>query len=371
MHTIERLNLGIVGAGGRGGSFKPVFDHIDTARVYAVCDLDADKLAETAAQLSAAVRYTDYDRMLDDEDLDAVLVCTPMHLHAPHSVAALERGLHVFSEVTPAVSIDQCRDLVAASKTAKGVFMLGENYLYTRENMLIGELVRKGLFGTTYYAEGEYIHELRGLQHDTPWRRRWHTGVNGVTYGTHSLGPILQWMPGERITAVCCAGAGRHRNDLNDVPYEQEDTCVMLGRTSRGGLVKVRLDVLSARPHAMTNYQLQGTDGCYESARAPGERDRVWLRSRSKDLNDWLDLNTVADEHLPEIWRSASASIRAIGHGGGDYFVMREFVDAIHENRPPAIGIHEAMDMTLPGLISQESIAQNGQWLDIPDSRTW
>ena len=59
------------------------------------------------------------------------------------------------------------------------------------------------------------------------------------------------------------------------------------------------------------------------------------------------------------------------GHGGGDYFEVKDWVDAILGIKPCPIGIHEAMDMTLPGLVSQQSILQGGEWLDVPDSRDW
>jgi len=59
------------------------------------------------------------------------------------------------------------------------------------------------------------------------------------------------------------------------------------------------------------------------------------------------------------------------GHGGGDYFEIIDFVNAITGERKCPIGIDEAMDMTLPGLVSQQSIAQNGMWLEVPDSRKW
>jgi hypothetical protein len=129
--------------------------------------------------------------------------------------------------------------------------------------------------------------------------------------------------------------------------------------------------MLSDRPHAMQNYQLQGTDGCFESARAPGENARVWLRSRNPKPDAWLNLADLEDEFLPEFWKSATETAKKAGHGGGDYFEVLEFIDAATGKQPPAIGIHEAMDMTLPGLVSQESIAQGGPWLDVPDSREW
>ena len=98
-------------------------------------------------------------------------------------------------------------NIAPAAKASKGVYMMAENYTYMKPNQIVKELVRQGLFGTPYYAEGEYLHELKELNEKTLWRRRWQTGVNGITYGTHSLGPILQWMPGDRVTRVCCEGS--------------------------------------------------------------------------------------------------------------------------------------------------------------------
>jgi predicted dehydrogenase len=237
--------------------------------------------------------------------------------------------------------------------------------------VVVRAIARAGLFGTPYYGEGEYLHELKELNEQTKWRRKWQTGINGITYPTHSLGPILQWMEGDRVESLCCAGSGHHYRDPRGEEYENEDSCVMLCKMRSTGLVKIRVDMLSDRPHAMTNYSLQGTDGSYESARASGDRNRVWLREKCDNPNEWMDLEDLEDEFLPEFWRTADDTARKAGHGGGDYFEIMDFVAAIEGTRPPEIGIHLAMDMTLPGLISQQSIAQAGSWVDVPDSREW
>ena len=371
MHAMTQLHLGIVGACGRGASFKAACDALSGVAIHAVCDTNAEELAAARERLGAREQYTDYAEMLERSAVDAVILGTPMHLHVPMAIAALERGKHVLSEVTAGVSVEECRQLVAACRHSRGRYMLAENYTYLRPNVMVREMVRRGLFGTPYFAEGEYLHELKALNEITTWRRRWQTGVNGVTYGTHSLGPILQWMPGDRVVAVSGAGSGHHYRDPRGAAYENEDSCLMLCKMASGGLVKIRVDMLSDRPHAMTNYQLQGTDGCYESARADGEVNRVWLRERCPDTHTWLALDTLADEFLPDSWREHQARAEGAGHGGGDYFEILDFVDAIAGTRPNPIGIHEAMDMTLPGLISQQSIARDSAWLPVPDSRTW
>ncbi|MCS6829462.1 MAG: GNAT family N-acetyltransferase, partial [bacterium] len=365
------IRLGIVGAGGRGASFKAAVDALPEVQIQAVCDVDETRAQRVATLTGAQQTFTDYEQMLERADIDAVIVATPMPLHAPQSIAALRRNIHVLSEVPAAVSVEECKELVRAVRESKAVYMMAENYLYAKPIVLVKELVRRGLFGTTYYAEGEYIHELKELNELTPWRRTWQTGINGNTYPTHSIGPILEWMPGDRVVSVCCAGSGHHYRDARGELYENEDSTVTLCKMRSGGLVKLRLDMLSDRPHAMNVYQLQGTDGCYESARAHGEQDRVWLRSLCPDMNTWLPLHGLEAQFLPEEWKRQEELARRTGHGGGDYFVMADFVAAVRGERPPAVDVHYALDMTLPGLMSQLSVAQGGRWMDVPDSRVW
>ena len=371
MASKEKLNFGVVGACGRGRAFRSALQEIDAVHVRAVCDTNEGALEETREFLGAEQKYTDYDEMLRKADLDVVIVATPMHLHVPLSLPALALGMHVVCEVPACVSVDEAKELVAACRRSSGTFVMAENMIYTRPSILVTELVRRGLFGTTYYAEGEYLHELKEYNEMTPWRRKWQTGINGITYGTHSLGPVLAWMPGERVTQVCCAGSGHHYKDPRGDEYENEDSCVMLGKTTNGRLVKIRLDMLSERPHALANHVLQGTTGAYESARAEGGRDRVWVRELHGPAHEWHDLAELEDAYLPEIWRTASEDARSSGHGGVDHVQTIDFVKSLIEGTPPRVGIHEAMDMTLPGLVSQQSIEQGGAWLPVPDSRDW
>ena len=143
----------------------------------------------------------------------------------------------------------------------------------------------------------------------------------------------------------------------------------MLAKTALGALIKVRVDMLSERPHAMANYALQGTKGCYESARSERESGKVWFADLSSDKNTWSDLAALESEYLPEMWRNPPPEALRAGHGGGDFFEVLDFIRSIVDGMPCPIGIHEAMDMTLPGLISQASIAAGGIWMPVPDSR--
>jgi predicted dehydrogenase/GNAT superfamily N-acetyltransferase len=368
------FRFGIVGAAGRGGRFAAVL-HALSATVEAVCDTDETRLEQARAALGAEHAFTDYEQMLEQAALDAVLVATPMQLHVPMATAALQRDIAVLSEVTAGVSVDECRQLVEAAERSTALYMLAENYCYSKPNTFIAALVGAGLFGEPYYAEGEYLHDVTALAEDTPWRRHWQMGVRGVTYCTHSLGPILQWFGDDRVVRVCCDDTGAHRADPRGALYAS-DSSTMLGKTARGRLIKIRVDLVSPRPHAMTNYQIQGTQGAYESARAPGEPGHLWLAELGPS-DRWHDLDTLMDDpelggrFLPKRWQQPPPAALQAGHGGGDYFVIEDFIRACRRDIPNPIDIHRAMDMTVPGLLSQQSVLEGGRWCDVPDSRTW
>ncbi len=375
-HEKPAIRLGLIGAAGRGGTLGRFASHMGL-HVAAACDINPDQLKQAQIRFESPHTFTDYEAMLDSGLIDAVVIGTPMHLHADQAIAALKRDIHVLSEVTAAVSIDQCKQLVQATETSQAIYMMAENYIYTRPNMFIAGLVNAGLFGDVYYAEGEYIHELKELCEQTTWRRQWQSGTHGITYPTHSLGPILQWFEGDRVARVCCAESGSHHQDPRGKPYAC-DTAVMLAQTTAGRLIKIRIDIVSDRPHAMTNYQLQGTDGAYESSRGgPCDRGKVWLRSLNTNCDDWLDNDTLMTQsalrqYLPQGWRDAenNEALHDAGHGGSDYFVFQDFAKTIRNEIPCPIDIHRAMDMTLPGIISEQSV-KNSQWVDVPDSRSW
>jgi hypothetical protein len=251
-------------------------------------------------------------------------------------------------------------------------YMMAENYCYLRENVLIGAMAREGLFGALYFGEGEYLHEVRRLFHapdGTPtWRHFWGVGVNGCTYGTHSLGPVMQWFtsldPSERIESVVCLGTGRH----TEPEHPHEDTSLMLCKLRSGKLVKIRMDVLSNRPHLPMYYALQGTQGVYEAARFGGE-GRVWVgENRPDDHRHWQSLAEY--EHLlPDLWRNPQEEARRAGHGGGDFYLPRDFVKSIRTQAPPPVDIYSALEWTAAGLCSEISINNGGVPIQLPDFR--
>ncbi len=362
--TSTPVRIGVAGCQ-RGAGFMAGLRALgDRAELTAVYDPDADA-AERFAREYGAVRVVEsYEALV--EGVDAVVLASPQHHHAPQAVHALSCGRHVLSEVPAAVSIEQARELLAACRSSSAGYMLAENYVYTRPNLVLAGMVAAGALGDIYYAESEYLHEMksfhRGADGQPTWRYYWQVGRDGHTYPTHSLGPLLRWLD-DRVTSVSCVGTGRH----TDPEHTISDTVLLLARTSQGALLRIRFDLLSNRPHLMDYYSLQGTGGAYESSRAEGEPDRVYLEGRSPE-NRWESLEHYAEQFIPERY---AHPVAGTGHWGADAWPIYDFVDSIGRGEPQRIDIYAALDMTLPGLVSETSIAESGRWLAVPDPRTW
>ena len=115
----------------------------------------------------------------------------------------------------------------------------------------------------------------------------------------------------------------------------------------------------------MNFYGIQGTTGGYESGRLFGDKPRVYVEGKST-YDKWDSIDAYAAEHLPARY---SKPLEGAGHWGADSWPLIDFVDSILDGSKPPLGIYEALDMTLPGIISEQSIAQAGAWLAVPNPR--
>ncbi|WP_127493787.1 Gfo/Idh/MocA family protein [Paenibacillus glycanilyticus] len=367
------IRVGIVGA--RGLSTLQGFRCMADVEITALCDLDADYVKEAASSHGIPNTYRVFEDMLDT-DIDAVVVSTPMQLHVPQTIAALQAGKHVLSEVTAGVTMDELWWLKETVEASGKVYMMAENYCYIPQNQQILQMVKSGMFGDVYFGEGEYLHDIRSLafRHNRKgagtgaptWRNYWQLGKRGAFYPTHSLGPVMQWFGGDRIRSVSCFGSGWH----TDKRFRQEDTSITLCQMESGKLIKLRVDCISKRPHNMNYYTLQGTKGCYEAPRGLGDTHKIWLDSMGdpEDREQWRPLSDYG-EYLPERYKNVTEEQRAAGHWGGDYFIIEDFVTAIKGLRKPVIDVYDACEWTAVAILSELSVMNGGRTMDMPDFR--
>jgi predicted dehydrogenase len=141
----EKLNIGIIGAGGKG---TENINGVASEYIVAVCDVDETRAAEAFKKLPHARRYKDFRKMLEmEKTLDAVIVTTPDHTHAAAAVMAMKRGLHVYCEKPLTHSIYEARvmrDIAARQKLTTQMGNQGHSFDSTRR---VVELVQRGVIG--------------------------------------------------------------------------------------------------------------------------------------------------------------------------------------------------------------------------------
>jgi predicted dehydrogenase len=353
------VRFGVVGTG-RGTKFARIVHHVPGAHL--VCVLDPNHATRTAfvGEFPDVEVVASFDELLDGR-VDAIYLASPQQYHAPQAVAALAAGVHVLSEIPPVVSVEQARELVGAVRRGRATFMVAENHCYIPAHLVVTAMIRAGLFGDIHFAEGEYIYHARQMQTDEAgqptWRSFWHVGMNGITYPTHTLGPLLQWL-GTRLDSVMTIGAG------HTTGHRMDDTLLLLGRTGGGALVKMRLDLLSHRPAEPAFVAFQGEAGAFDSGRGPFDRPRVYLHDRSP-AGQWEPIDNYVKDFTPERYAALFEQPKL---WKSPYGPLLDFVDAVRTGKTPPFDVYQGLDMMLPGIVSETARAQD-DWVAVPDPR--
>jgi predicted dehydrogenase len=340
------------------------------ASVAALYDLDA-KRGQVMTDAIDADFYTDFDAFLAAE-IDAVVVASPVPYHAAQSIAALEAGKHVLSEVTACHTLEDAQALVAAARSTSNVYMLAENCCYYDEIELIKRLYNEGRFGEVYYGEGDYVHDCRELFYSEEGQLTWRGRGELSVYITHGLGPLL-YITGDRVTQVSAVAVPGGKFD----PRITFPTMVLLHMTTAGGrTLRARVDYVSPRPHVSTTFfSLQGTRGSYESIRGFGDRAKIWLEdehgpSGFKPPAQWHSLEAQAPHYIADRLAVASDAYTG-GHGMTEYWMLRDFLAAVRGEKQSPIDVYRGLDYTLPGIYAIESAKKQGAPILVDDPRRW
>src|SRR5947207_12152277 len=119
----EKLNIAIIGAGGRGAANTK---SVSSENIVALCDVDESRLNQAGQKYPQARKYVDFRKLYEDsKDIDAVVVSTAEHTHAFATMPALQLGKHVYCEKPLTHSIQEARTIAEAAKKAKVVTQMG------------------------------------------------------------------------------------------------------------------------------------------------------------------------------------------------------------------------------------------------------
>jgi predicted dehydrogenase len=214
--TGERLKVGIVGGGGIAQvAHLPVLKKMRGVEVQAICDTDLPKARALADRFGVKDAFDDIEELLRYETLDAVVVCSPTHLHEAHIQAALSANLHVLVEKPLAMSATGAQRILRAVEKHNRVVMVGMNHRYRPDVQIVRSFVQSGELGTIESVRGSW-HVFRPGRAQLGWRQRRDQAGGGAMLDLGlSILDLGLWLGGSSAPArvsACLDPAGKDRS---------------------------------------------------------------------------------------------------------------------------------------------------------------
>jgi predicted dehydrogenase len=159
------VNVGVIGVGSRGQHMMSMLLRVPGVRITGLCDVYEPRIAEgrkvTGEQTPA---YSDYHKMLDAKDMDAVMVSTPLGLHAEHVSAALDSGRAVYGEKSMGRTLEDCNLIRNTAKRTGKIYQVGLQYTYAPWYQEAAQRIKEGKIGQ--------VREIHSYWHrNNNWRR--------------------------------------------------------------------------------------------------------------------------------------------------------------------------------------------------------
>ena len=265
------MNVAVIGLG-MGNAHLEAYAAVDGVRIGAVADLDEERLgrAEAVHQIGAA--YTDYRRVLDTADIDAVSVCLPNHLHAPVTIEALEAGKHVLVEKPMARTASEGAQMAAAAQRHNRTLALAMNYRWVvgPDSQYLRQLTSRGDLGQVYRVRSSSLRPRTFPPGFDTWFSDHARSGGGalVDMGPHMLDLAL-WYAGDFEPVSVFGVTGTRLMTDTDV----DDTSVALIRL-RGGCAVSLESTWASYTRPETSVTIYGTEGgaILDLARPAGQR---------------------------------------------------------------------------------------------------
>lgn len=386
------IKIGWIGLGARGISLIETVVVPQGEKIVAVCDVYEDRCEDAASSIEKAsgikpVQYTDYQKLIADENVNVVIIASAWENHVEAAIAAMEAGKPVALEVGGAYDLSQCYDLVDTYEKTKTPFMFLENCCFGRREMMVLNMVEKGFLGEIVHCEGAYAHDLRNEIANGKERRHYrlrnYLTRNCDNYPTHDLGPIakiLKINKGNRLltlTSVASKACGLHDYvektkpedlELMNAKFAQGDIVTTIIRCANGETIVLRLDTTLPRYYSR-NFTVRGTNGMYHE-----DTDSVFIDCEEDIKHDFDWRSTCfgnAEKYTEEwehtVWKQYIEEGVQGSHDGMDYLEFKTFFDALRNNKPMPIDVYDAATWMAVTVLSEMSITQNGAVMNVPD----
>lgn len=368
----KKINVAIVGLG-FGAEFIPIYKKHPNANLIAICQRNEAKLNEIGDAFDIENRYTAYDELLKNPDIDAVHINTPIPDHGIQSIKALKAGKHVACTVPMATTIDECEQIVKLTKETGLTYMMMETVVYAREFLFMKELYDKGELGKIQFIKASHQQDMDG------WPNYW-PGLPPMYYATHCVGPVLGLMRAE-AEYVSCFGSGTIREELQhhyNSPYAVETAHIKFRNSDISAHVYRSLfDVARQYRESFEVYGskktvewplIEGKPLVMHTAKRPEPEipEEVECPDFAKRLPEPIQRFTTqgvydADDH------THLSFTQGAGHGGSHPHLVHVFVDALVNKSIPYPNDVQSANITCVGILAHESAKQGGKIMYLPE----
>ena len=391
---MRKIKLGIIGIGKRGKAMMKTFLAIPEYDIVAISDKYEDRLDEGYEIVKElrnyeTKKYINYLDLLNDPEVEAVFVASSWDEHIRMAIEAMKAKKIVGIEVGGAYSVEECWQLVRTYEETKTPIMLMENCCYDRFELLATAMARRGMFGEIVHCRGAYGHDIRDEvirgNVDRHYRLDNYIHRNCENYPTHELGPIAKLLNINRgnkmlklvsVASKACGLEAYAKTDKNPdkslvgVKFKQGDVVNTIITCTNGETISLTLDTTLPKFYSR-EFTVRGTKGL-----ALEESNLIFLEN-DVPLHEFYDpeltiqkyLNNANNysEFLPDYWKNITEEAKALGHGGMDYYMLKEFAKAIINNEEMPIDVYDAASWMVITALSEISIAAGGAPVDIPD----
>lgn len=372
---MKPLRYAIIGFGpnARGHVLENAAHPKIKSRMQFVAGYDPDPGAREKIAAKGVHVAESYEDLIAMDGLEAVMISSPPQFHAAQATAAMDAGLHVFSEVPMAINADDAKKIVdVEARNPRVVYQFGENYAFITEVLYAGHLVRSGRIGRPVYCECEYLHDVtyrwrqgRKGGPETPRVDSWYSLFDPLAYG-HSIGPAQLAMGGGRapepFVEVKSYATSRGAGEDPPVCHPAEAFHVALFKTASGAVARCAAAYVFAREPVRRMFTLTGELGSFE-CQHPGKA--AYLFEANGHVVTARKHRDGKHRRLGRWTMSREIPFEIGGHWGGNVRVKVDWLDAIAAGRKPTLHAAVAANICLAGLRASES-ARRGTVESIP-----
>ena len=368
----RKVNVAIIGLG-FGAEFIPIYQRHPRANMYAICQRGEQKLREIGDAFKIEKRYTKYEDVLKDPQVDFVHINSPIPDHGPMSIAALKAGKHVMCTVPMATTIDECRQIVELVEKTGLKYMMAETVVYAREYLFVKELYERGDLGKIQFIQASHQQDMDG------WPNYW-PGLPPMYYATHCVGPVLALTDAE-AEYVSCFGSGTIREELigkYNSPFAVESCHIKLANSDvTARIIRSLFDTARQYRESIDVYGskqafewplIEGEEPVLHTAKKP--EPEIPQRVKVPDYAHRLPepIRPFTTQGVYDIAEHTHLSFtQGGGHGGSHPHLAHEFITALSENRDPYPNAVESANWTCVGLCAHESALRGGEIVRLPD----